>query len=194
MCPLTEPSDRLSNVLNSVLVCANLNWLGSVALTLTESRSCLAVVYSSTHITVKGSGPGTPCTVTLCCWAARLSSVLNSWQEKREQSSLFLFHTPNLKTYNVLLNKRAHSLYLFRDIKQLLTVYINKMIQSYCVYSQCILFFILFFILWSRHQWREKMWPKRKNILITVHKYNTVSATDFKHFLPMMFIIMSIYR
>lgn len=45
---------------------------------LTMSSSCLAVICSVTLNTVKGSGPGAPYTVTLCCWDACFSSELNS--------------------------------------------------------------------------------------------------------------------
>lgn len=49
---------------------------GSPALTV--SSSCLAVVCPVMEKTVKGSGPGAPCTVTLCGWVACFSSELNS--------------------------------------------------------------------------------------------------------------------
>lgn len=50
---------------------------------LTISSSCLAVICSVTLNTAKGSGPGAPYTVTLCCRDARFSSELNSWQRIR---------------------------------------------------------------------------------------------------------------
>lgn len=50
---------------------------------LTVSSSCLAVVCAVTLNTVKGSGPGAPYTVTLCCCDTCFSSELNScvWSE-----------------------------------------------------------------------------------------------------------------
>lgn len=50
---------------------------------LTVSSSCLAVVCSVTQKTAKGSGPGAPYTVTLCCWDARFSSELNIYDTYR---------------------------------------------------------------------------------------------------------------
>lgn len=71
--------------------------------------SCFAVVCSFTLITVNGSGPGAPCTVTLCCCAARLSSELNNCENGKQlsQRQAALRHTTIQVTSGICLTSQT---------------------------------------------------------------------------------------